>query len=207
MFYPLTIVAAGTSLWNQREIDKCRRTFIDFAEIVAIGDAVKHALRIAAIRIQFGTKSNSVRDHARVFSGNGARLLREHCDSSLSDPRLLREFLVLTQTLIVRRRCLGSQLKLHDVDASFLHRQAGIEIISTMATKTNPLNQLNFKGNCFVFKTIPLSPSVDDEPALIVRQSFIIHHTFESVGLEVAQVLVDERVVFDVGILPLAMSP
>ena len=77
--------------------------FVDFAEIVTVGHAVKHSLRIAAIRVEFGAETDGVRYDARVFARNGTRLLREDGDSSLSDPRFLREFLVLAKTLIVRR--------------------------------------------------------------------------------------------------------
>jgi hypothetical protein len=52
-----------------------------------------------------------------------------------------------------------------------------------------------------------LGAGVDDEFALIVRQCFIVHHTLEGVSFEIAEVLVDERVILDIGILPLAMSP
>lgn len=69
---------------------------------MTVGDAVEHALRIAAIRVEFGAESNGVRNDARVLARNGTGFLREDGDSSLGDPRFLREFLVLAQTLIVR---------------------------------------------------------------------------------------------------------
>lgn len=54
---------------------------------------------------------------------------------------------------------------------------------------------------------LPLSSSVDDEFASIIGQSFVIQHALDRKSLEVAQVLVDECVVFDVRVLPLAECP
>lgn len=86
----------------QRDKMRLMDTFVDFAEIMTVGDAVEHALRIAAIRVEFGAESDGVRNDARVLARNGTGFLREDGDPSLGDPRFLREFLVLTQTLIVR---------------------------------------------------------------------------------------------------------
>jgi len=54
---------------------------------------------------------------------------------------------------------------------------------------------------------LPLSAGVDDEFALVVGERLIVNHAFDGVRLEVAQILVDESVILDVGILPLAVSP
>lgn len=54
---------------------------------------------------------------------------------------------------------------------------------------------------------LPLSASVDDEFALVVGERIVVDHTFDGVRFEVSQVFVDKSVIFDVGILPLAVSP
>ncbi len=76
--------------------------FLDFAEFVTVGHAVKHWLKIAAIQLEFA-ESESVRYVGRIFARNVTRFLREDGNFSLSDPRFLRKFFVLAQTLIVRR--------------------------------------------------------------------------------------------------------
>jgi len=52
-----------------------------------------------------------------------------------------------------------------------------------------------------------LSASVNDEVALVLRVGLLLHHALDGVGAEIAQILVDQRVGFDVGVLPLAVGP
>jgi hypothetical protein len=97
-------------------------------------------------------------------------------------------------------------LEFHDVDASLLHRQTSVEIVSTVDESKNSI-RLKKIISSFFKKNLPLSASVDYEFALIIRQSFIVHHTLEGISLEIAEILVDESIVFNVGVLPLSMSP
>ena len=56
-------------------------TLIDFALVVTVGHAEKHFLRIAAIGIEFGAQSSiSIRNDARVFTGDRTSLFRKDVD-------------------------------------------------------------------------------------------------------------------------------
>ena len=49
-------------------------TFVNFGEVLTVGDAVEHGLRVVAVRVQFGAQTDSVGDDARVLARDGARL-------------------------------------------------------------------------------------------------------------------------------------
>lgn len=56
-------------------------TVVNLGSIVAVEDSVEHLLRVAAVRVEFGTQSLRIGNDARVFARNGTRFLRVHVDS------------------------------------------------------------------------------------------------------------------------------
>lgn len=68
-------------------------------------------------------------------------------------------------------------------------------------------HELIYDHTALVNYYIPLCASVDDEFPFVVSCRLLVIHTLDCVRLEVAKVLVDKSIVFNVSVLPLTVSP
>lgn len=62
-------------------MNKKSSTFVDFALVVTVGDAVKHFLRISTVGVEFGAKSDAIRNDSSVFTRDRTSLFSINVDS------------------------------------------------------------------------------------------------------------------------------